>query len=96
MPTDLSLHYGGSRLQMCIPIRVQVPDIQEGHVLYFGSFRNRVPIESPDSSSSDSGDSGGEPEPEEPRSPPSRAGPSGSTNPGCLPEAVLCHGLARA
>ena len=52
---------------MCTPIRVQAPDIQDGHVLYFGSLRNPVPIESSDSSSSDSGDSGREPEPQEPK-----------------------------
>ena len=42
-PKDLSLYYGFSRLQLDLPIREQAPGIQEGHTLYFGSFKNRIP-----------------------------------------------------
>ena len=78
MPRDLFLLYGFKRLQMDVPIRAQAPDISDGHMLYFGSFKNRIPMRWPSSSSSDSDDSRGEPEPGEPKSPSPRNGPSGS------------------
>ena len=82
MPKDLSLYYGFGRRQLDLPIREQAPDIQDGHVLYFGSLKNRVPARSSDSSSNDLEDSGEEPEPEEPKSPSPRNGPRGSAHPG--------------
>ena len=54
MPRDLSLLYGFKRLQMDVPIRAQAPDISDGHMLCFGSFKNRIPMRWPSSSSSDS------------------------------------------